>query len=321
MHEDFFMHDLFKKETGKDFRAEKTPEDIQQLFRGLGYENIAPEISNRLSFLSVAIDRRNSHFQDALEISEIIDNLLPEELDERQTNELRMASLVHDVGKSGPAEANPEEQVAFVEIFNLDFPYGELVDGLSVNEMPLEKALLFKVASGELTEGRAEELIELIEVASQRQAVRSVDTKISRKTPMGSVWSAHSYWTYAILQKAEMPETLVETAASHHLLEGHDPARVGLENITSSIASLEVADKYQAYRVRLIVADKYQAYRKRSGKTHDETLVIMRERIEERFEGYSGDAGDTKKMYLDVLDKLDKNKELFQKELDLKEEE
>jgi len=308
MYEDFPIHKLFEKETGKDFIVEKTLEDIHHLFHGLGYENVSESVAQRLSYLSVSVDSRNAHFQDALEISEIIDDLLPEELDETQANELRLASLVHDIGKSGPEEATADEQQAFVEIFNLDFPYGELVDGLSVNEMPLEKALLFKVLAGELAADRAIELIDLILAASQRQKVKSIETKITKKTPMGSVWSAHSYWTYAVLLETDLPETLVETAASHHLLEGHDPARVGLERVTSSIISLELADKYQAYR-------------KRNGKTHVETVDIMRARIEERFEGYSKHVVDVKQMYLDVLDKLDKNKELFQKELDFKEEE
>lgn len=314
-----FMHNLHQSETGKDFRANKTPDDIQQLFRALGYENISQDVADRLSYLSIPAERRNSHFQDALEISEIVDSLVRGRVPEKEINELRMAGLVHDVGKSGPAEATQEEQLAYVTVFNLDFPYGQEIEGVKVNELSLEKALTYKVAEGEISAERAEEILQLLEAASDRQEAVRTETKISRQTTMGTFWSAHVYWTYDILREEALPETLVVTAASHHLLEGHDPAQIGLESTNQNIASLEVADKYQAYRIRLIVADKYQAFRKRSERSHEETVAIMKKRIDDVFKGADDSLIPAKEIYLDVLKIIENNKDLFEKELDLQE--
>lgn len=312
-----FMHKLYETKTGRNFREAKAPEDILVLFQSLGYHNIPLTLAQRLSYLSLPNEQRNSHFQDALEISEIIDDLLPEELSETELNELRAASLAHDVGKSGPAEATPEEQLAYVAIFNLNFPYGQLIDGVKINDVTIKQALDLKVAEGEVTAERAEEILELAVAASGRQQHERVETKITPETTMGTFWSAHVYWTYDLLQQAALPKTLIDTAASHHHLEGHDPANIGLENATGGMVSLELADKYQAYRIRLLLADKYQAFMQRSGRTHEETIEIMRKRIEEFFRESPPGLERIQSLYLKVLEQINQKKEVFARELDL----
>jgi hypothetical protein len=320
MKNEFFMHDLHEQKTGKDFRANKSPEDIKSLMSGLGYEQISENIAFRLSLLSVAFERRNSHFQDAMEIAEIIDNLVPDELSDNEVNELRAVSLVHDIGKTGPAGSTEEEQLAFMTMFNLDFEYGKEHNGFMPGELSIEKALALKVEEGEVGAERAEEIKDMIDSASVKQGRVTAETKVSRKTLMRDFWSAHVYWTYDVLKGEEnLSENFVNTAASHHLLDGHDPARIGFEGITSEMAALEMADKYQAYRIRLMLADRYQAYRRRGARTHEETIVIMRERLNEQFEAPEGGLIDVKarQIFEQVLDLIDSHKELFEKEMDL----
>ena len=319
---DMFMHNLHEKKLKSEFHKDKrSPEQIQELFAVLGYDQVPATILNRLSLLSdiegfVGV-RRNSHFQDSLEISEIIDNLLEDmEMSEEEMNELRYACLVHDVGKSGPAGATPEEQQAFVDIFNLDFNqiiYTVNDNEVTPQELTLEQALQIKVEEGDLTKERADEIVDKILEAGKKQQEKRFDTKLSKNTRMGVLWSAHVYWTYDILKDQGLNQHVVEVAASHHMIDGYDPARIGVENVDGQMASLEMADKYQAFRVRLVLADKYQAFRIRGTKTHDQTIEILRGIIEERL----GNNDKVKQVYLKAVEELDKHKDIFDKELDL----
>ena len=183
---DMFMHNLYEQKLKRDFHNDKrSPEQIQELFGALGYENVSQTILNRLSKLSniegLNLQKRNSHFQDAVEISEIIDNLVEDiEMDESEMNELRFACWVHDVGKSGPAEATPEEQQAFVDVFNLDFNqiiYTVNNHEVTPQELTLQQALQIKVDEGDLTEERADEILTRIVSAGKKQQEKSQKKK------------------------------------------------------------------------------------------------------------------------------------------------
>ncbi len=312
-----FLHKMFESSTGHDLREAQTAEDVMILLSGLGYENVPEEVARRLSFLSLPTEMRNSHFQDALDISEIIDDLVPEDLSDQETNELRAASLLHDVGKAGPPEANENEQLAIVTLFNLNFPYGQMIDGVRINDVSIQRALGLKVEEGEITQERAAELLSLVIAASERQINKRVETTITPETPIGKFWSAHVYWTYDVLKTTNLPDSLIDTAASHHLLEGHDPAGIGLDRVSSGMASLELADKYQAYRIRLMLADKYQAFMQRSGRTHEDTIKIMRARIEDFFKDCPAERVRLRDLYFHILDQIDQKKEVFARELEL----
>ncbi len=320
--DEMFMHDLHAQKLHSEFRENKrTEEQIQELFSALGYENVPSSILSRLSKLSciegLNVQNRNSHFQDAVEISELIDNLVADyEMTESEMNELRFACLVHDVGKSGPSEATPEQQQAFVDIFNLKFnQYVYLVKNYQVtpSELTLEKALEIKVEEGALSAERAKEIIALVVEASKHQEIKRFETKITPKIRMGLFWSAHVFWTYDILRDQGIDEKITDVASSHHMIDGSDPARIGMENVSPQMASLELVDKYQAFRVRLILADKYQAFRIRGAKSHEETVSILKKIIFERL------ANNLKALtlYMEALELIDKNKEIFEKELDL----
>lgn len=298
------------EQEGQGAERRYSPRDIEKLFEKLKFRGATEAIVERLSRLSFTIERRNSHFQDAVEISEIIDDLVTEERTETEINELRAVCLLHDVGKSGPAEAGEEERAAMVEIYNLSFDK-EDYDGASASQLTLEKALQIKVGEGLLTAKRATELLRLVDSAIRKQKNQRVETFIRRDTNMRTFWSAHVYWTYDILLAEGVEKRLADIAGSHHLLDGCDPAGIGLENASPDMASLELVDKYQAYRIRLVLADKYQAFRVRGGKSHEEAVKILRQLIESRL----GKAHPAFPLYSDVLETISARKETLNKEL------
>lgn len=322
MTKELFMHHLSEDDLHEPFRREsRTPEEIKRMFFVLGFREVPVGICERLSLLADrrGLDKkRNSHFQDAVEIAEIIDNLLDiEKMSEQELNELRFSCLVHDVGKSGPAEATAEEQAAFTRVFNLDFDAEEyeISPGKKAApaQLPIRKALEIKISEGALRADEADKILSLIGAAVSRQKIKRPQTALTPDSAMTVFWSAHVYWTMDILRDHGVALRVVEVAASHHLLDGHDPAGIGAENADSSIASLELADKYQAFRIRLILADKYQAFRKRTALGHEKTIEILRKIVADKFKSNS----TARRVYESVIDALAGNKNLLEKELDL----
>ncbi|MFH0779290.1 MAG: hypothetical protein V1928_00345 [Parcubacteria group bacterium] len=318
MRNDFFpMHGIEAK-LGSKINEQKSPEQIRKIFQALNYDNISDDTAMRLSLLSMPTKRRCSTFQDSEYICEILPVTRMAEVNEIEAQTESVASLEHDIGKTGPAKASLEEQKSFVALFNLSF-YQRQYDGLSPQELPLKKALEIKVREEDLTREQAEEILQNVLSAVKKQKKMHFETKINAQTPMGTVWAAHVYWTYEILKQNERPDNeidrrMTEIAACHHLLDDHDPMQKGIENADEGIISLELSDKYQAFRIRLILADKYQAFRERGALNHEDAIKAVRKMIDDRLAG----AGKTHELYLTFLRKLEENGETLEKELDLK---
>ncbi len=309
-----------KRIAGKGFKEILEPDEIEKVFLALGFKDIPKNIIYRLRLLSESPEGQISHFQDAKDIAEIIDDILPTEMTAKEVNDVRFASLVHDIGKSGPAEIatcdmpESEKQAmyqAFIDFFNLKLDFSRY-NGRDPRKLPV-----MEVLTQEWGEERAKQVWEQIKKAAGMQSVNRPETSFDESSVMYDVFGAHVYWTYDILKSLKIASEIVLIASSHHILEGRNPAGIDLDHISSSIAALEMADKYQALRMRKIfaeeMADKYQALRTRGSMTHAQAIGILRQKVNSCL----ADKPVIRDIYLEIIDSLEQKQAQMEKELEI----
>ena len=219
------------------------------------------------------------HFHDAVEMARMIDKIWNKlNVDDADRDSLLTATLMHDIGKSGPADIKkyPRLKDAFEKLF----PHGDS----AANNF------------GELVEeagfANADALADILS---------SDKTPLNKETPAIDFWRYHVEWTYQILKDAGVGEKITRIAASHHILEGKNPAHLADDEISHESKILEVADKYQAHGHRVLaIVDKYQALKERcTKKTHEEIIAFLH-RIVDR----SSVSEILKTDYHDIIDKV-----------------
>lgn len=95
-------------------------------------------------------------------------------------------------------------------------------------------------------------------------------------------WRRHADWTYEIISETQQDEKitprLAAMAASHHILDGKNPARIDLEDIPAESKTLEMIETYEV----LTLVDKFQAFVKRSGLNHEEAIKVLHQIIDKQ---------------------------------------
>ncbi len=211
------------------------------------------------------------HFEDAAQMAEIIDAIWPEleaELPFKLDKEkLLQATLLHDVGKSGPNEASPEEQELVISLFNPNH-YSKIKES-----------------------GRRIEQMTVIDVLKESDLDLSLQVRIANylkqldinfeTEKMIDLWRRHADWTFDVLSQVNderITKELIAAAASHHILDGKNPAQLNPENIPGEAKTLEIAESYEI----LTVVDKFQAFVARSGLSHVESVVVLRKIVDQQ---------------------------------------
>lgn len=262
------------KEFGLSFEIEKYPDLVQRL-----------------------ADTRE-HFQDACEMARMIDSIKDKlELDSEAREKLLAATLLHDIGKSGPPHCKndsplrekikklfvhgyipvfPDKFSDFVEMVGLENPEQIAVD-LSTSDLPIDADM------------------------------RPID-----------FLRRHVDWTYLILKETGLDEEIVKIAASHHILENKNPAQLSEEEISSSVQRLEITDKYHAYLYRILTfVDQYDAFKNRGTKpmieplTHDKIIELLRNKVQT----VTHLSDEAKDKYLEIINQIFAESE---KELDVR---
>lgn len=170
---------------------------------------------------------------------------------ERQT--VVLASLFSDIGKTGPADADAEARRIIVEAF--------AVENVRDDTQPLET--FFRAHFPADAERRL-----------SRLAALGLDPKMSVR----QFWNLHSSWTLAIAEAAGLPPEAVAAAATHHLLENVNPQAIVGEDDRFTRRFGENAAFDRAEKL-VILLDKYDAVTRRGGRTHDEAIAWLREKI------------------------------------------
>lgn len=211
------------------------------------------------------------HFEDAAQMAEIIDAIWPEleaELPFKLNKEkLLQATLLHDVGKSGPKEASSEEQELVISLFNPNH-YSKIKEsGRRIEQMTVIDVL-------------KESDLDLSLQVRMANYLKQLDINFETEK-MIDLWRRHADWTFDVLSQVNderITKELIAAAASHHILDGKNPAQLNPENIPGEAKTLEIAESYEI----LTVVDKFQAFVARSGLSHVESVVVLRKIVDQQ---------------------------------------
>jgi hypothetical protein len=198
-------------------------------------------------------------------------------LSKKQRSDGRVAAILHDIGKSGPVEAIPEDQEIIIKIFARE--------KIRNSGMPLSEAVA--------------------EIFGENQSEAILQTlkkyNIAGEITMRDFWDLHAQWTHDILEC--YPQGLNEhtrvIAGSHHIDRGIDPYKLLEAEVPLAARLIGSLEEYmEALEGRALIAlDQYEAATNRGGLSHKEALSQVRQRVVKHKE-------DDKLMSL-VLDAVD----------------
>lgn len=248
-----------------EVRAQFVAEQFERV--GLDIRNY-PELFERFKRLH---GPESSHFEDSVQMVRIIEVILDgleEEFSVKiDKNQLYLATLLHDVGKSGPRNVTPEEQSLIITIFEPHHYQAIQQKGEKVEEMSIAQALQKSEMDPEL-----------------RQKIINFLKKLDincEEEKMIDLWRRHVDWTYEILSGIQdnlITPRVAIIAASHHILDGKNPANLDFENIPQEAKTIEIIEACEV----LALVDKFQAYVKRSGLSHEEAIKVLHQIIDKQ---------------------------------------
>ncbi len=238
----------------------KNPEqEVRQAFADfeINLEGIDASVLARLIEIH---GEEGSHFYDAIEMAQMIDrNWEHLGLEDADKKKMLVCALLHDVGKAGPEKASLEARQLCLWLFHKQHHIQSEID---VREL---KVMDFINTSDYPDPSQARRLL----TTQDGLNIANLDN-----LTMIDFWRMHVDWTYDILSQhlsKEVDEKVVVIAASHHLLDGKNPAELAEDEIPPESQWLEVAEEYQV----LTLVDKYQALRQRSACSHEEAVRIL----------------------------------------------
>ncbi len=249
-------------------------ETVLSFFTELGVqeEDLHPVIVDRLALIEERYQRFND---DSRMICWGLDNLFTyfnEDADHHVSispdhiRKATIAAVVHDVGKSGPHTATPEQQKAVIDLYGVE----KVRDGSA----PIASVLQEKYSD----QKDVEDFLHHLEGIG-----------VSSTTTMREFWNLHGVWTHDILENNLCDGIDGETrviAGSHHIAEGINPYHVPDSQIPLGAVEIGAMENYLDILEErsLIVIDKYQANRRRSGTTHEQAMQTVRTLIENKFD-------------------------------------
>lgn len=240
----------------------KILESIDRAMPGITFK---PEVISRLALLE-----RNSKFNlDSRMIEAGMKNVLAKIAQEdarygitaERMAEARLASLIHDIGKSGPVGATEDQQLAVVRLFARE--------ELRSPEQMVPEAVVESF-------GEESNLI----IYNLKSCIPDLDNMTMLK-----FWQSHARWGYEIIQAqcADLPLSVREIAIQHHADKGPDFnfLNMSMEQIPKESLALGAMENYvDVLRQRAIIAmDQYEAQIRRAQVTHEEAIEWVRRNV------------------------------------------
>jgi hypothetical protein len=184
----------------------------------------------------------------------------PQAFSEAERRIVVLGCLLSDIGKTGPVNADADGQRLIVEMF--------AVEGVRDDQQPV--AEFFRTYFPD-----AEERIRLFTMLG-----------LSPQMSLRAFWNLHSSWTLQIVEAGGVPREVVAAAATHHLLDDVNPDRIVASDrrFTRSFGDNAGFDRAEKL---IILLDKYDALRRRGGRTHEQAMAWLRDRLDSnaRFRG------------------------------------
>lgn len=305
---------------------EVSDEDMSKIFESADCDiRKFPDLLTRARELK---SMKKAPFEDAEMMAQIIEYLYPylEKTGYIKTskNELKLACLFHDIGKSGPLNAVREERFLIEQIFNpiyfntrsgkffnhpkfKDIPEdkrGEVIKNLTINEvLEIENPKNIR----QIKEYLSKIKITFYKKNQAGKIIKKEEKLDLDKHTMIQLWREHDNWTYQLLEQYQgedqdhISKKLIIIASLHHTLEGNYPIEIDKE-LLGETTLMEVIDKY----LIVTLVDKYQAFIDRSGMDHKKTIAAIREKVNEN----TSIDENIKVIFLEYLDVLEKHPEI-----------
>lgn len=271
---------IIEKGTTVESSAE---EEVKKNYEKLGID-LAQDHPKIFARLVEMHQEPESHFADAIAMAEMIDEIWDKmDFGETDKEKMMLCALLHDIGKSGPDNASTQARQVVRKLFSKTFAMKDGSTKVDVRDLSIEE-LINQAELGDETEIKT---------------IVTEELKIDpAETTMREFWNLHVDWTYDILKNnmsGEIDQEVVEITASHHILDGKNPANLPEEEISPSSQVIELIEKYQF----LTLIDKYQAFVERGGLAHQAAIAALRKLVTQ-----SQVKEATKVKYLNLLDKF-----------------
>jgi hypothetical protein len=258
----------------------------------LGVAECPKEITDRL----VIIEENSKFNNDSRMVCEGFENVLnaieislgsKSHLTSEQKLEGELAAFLHDIGKSGAAEADASGQIAVIRLFSEEGlrDQNQTVFDAVRNCFPDEYDNVIK---------------------------NLAKSGVNGGMTMRQFYDKHAEWTHDILEKFQesVPERARVVAGSHHIDRGINPYHLSEEEVPAESLLIGALEHYVDILEEkiLMVVDKYQASISRSNSPHERAMEFIRKIFSEK---YAGDP--IMNLIINTIDELGKKNALFPK--------
>lgn len=298
------MFEIPEKETAAGKPEELKDIHYQKVLASLKEAGLHEKLDDKIIDRMILLERESNFNEDSRKIERGTDNVLDslEEiyaeqypqlcLSKEQRADARAAAILHDIGKSGPATADLEEQKIIVKIF---------ADERKHEEESLVAGAFPEIFGTEQTE----EIWQSLEKCG-----------LDRQSTFRQFWDQHAQWTHDILEK--YPQGLNQRtriiAGSHHIDHRINPYNLKESEIPLTANVIGTLEDYaDALEGRVLIAmDQYEASLRRSHMPHEEAFVWVCKNLakSKKFE-----KDELMKLVLKVIDKLGKENKIFEKKI------